>query len=37
MAGFLLLGILAQFPLPGACERRIEDELRREKEETGLR
>ena len=37
MAGLMLLGILAQFPLPGACERRIEDELRREKEEVGLR
>jgi len=37
MAGLMLLGILARFPLPGACERRIEDELRREQEEAGLR
>jgi hypothetical protein len=37
MAGLMLLGILARFPLPSACERRIEDELRREKEEAGLR
>jgi len=37
MAGLMLLGILARFPLPGACERRIEDELRREREEAGLR
>lgn len=36
VAGLLLLGILARFPLPGACERRIEDDLRREKEEAGL-
>jgi hypothetical protein len=32
MAGLLLLGILARFPLPGACERRIADELRRQEE-----
>ncbi len=29
LAGLLLLGILARFPLPGACERRIADELQR--------
>lgn len=36
-AGVLLLGILFHFPLPGACERRIAAELRRMKEEEGLR
>jgi hypothetical protein len=28
MGGILLMGILARFPLPGSCQRRIEDELR---------
>jgi hypothetical protein len=37
MAGILLLGILARFPLPGACARRIEDELRRQNEEASLK
>jgi|GEM_PF-1862528 hypothetical protein len=37
MAGLLLLGILVRFPLPGACERRIEDELRREREEASIK
>jgi hypothetical protein len=37
VAGLLLLGILARFPLPGACERRIEDELRREREEASIK
>jgi hypothetical protein len=37
MAGVLLLGVLFYFPLPGACERRIAAELRRMKEEEGLR
>ena len=36
MAGLLLLGILARFPLPGACERRIADELRRQEQQTEL-
>ena len=37
MAGILLLGILARFPQPGAFERRIEDELRRQNEEASLK
>ena len=32
-AGVLLMGILAWFPLPGRCERWIEAELRRQKDE----
>jgi len=32
MACLLLLGILARFPLPGACERRIAGELQRQEE-----
>ena len=32
-AGVLLVGILAWFPLPGRCERWIEAELRRQKDE----
>ena len=37
VAALLLLGILARFPLPGACERRIEDELRRQNQEASLK
>jgi hypothetical protein len=37
LAGLMLLGILARFPLPGACERRIADELRRQNEEASLK
>jgi hypothetical protein len=36
LAGVLLLAILARFPLPGACEQRILDELRRAKEQAAL-
>ncbi|MCI0357125.1 MAG: hypothetical protein L0211_01400, partial [Planctomycetaceae bacterium] len=36
VAGLLLLGILARFPWPGACERKIENELRREREEASF-
>ena len=36
-AGVLLLGILAWFPFPGRCERKIAAELRRMNEEEALR
>lgn len=37
VAGVLLLGILSRFPLTGAYERQIEDELRRMREEEALK
>lgn len=37
VAGVLLVGILARFPLPGATRERIDRELLRMKEEEGLR